>query len=528
MRTVFRRSATAMLIVVLAAGFAAAQTAPADLDEYVSRAMKTFDVPGLALAIVKDGRVAVAKGYGVRKLGDPAAVDAHTLFGIASNTKAFTAAALGMLVDEGKIAWDDPVIRHLPAFRINDPWVSRELTIRDLLSHRTGLGLGAGDLLYWPDTDFTREQVLAAAAGLRPASSLRSRYAYNNLGFVVAGQIIPAVTGKSWDDFVRERIFQPLGMTETQITSTHFKTGDNVAVPHSQGWRLNGTLAPIAMTRDDTWAAAAGIKSNISDLAKWVQAQLNEGKAASGQMLWRPATSNDMWSPQTVIRVSEPAAALKAIKPHFAAYGLGWSLKDYRGRKIVSHGGALTGMVSTVVMIPEERLGIVVLTNQEESGAYSSIVYHILDHYFGLPATDWTAAYSSAREESMRRAADQEKKQAEARAANTHPSLDLAKYAGEYKDAWYGNAEIRVENGKLVLRMAHTPSMVADLEHWHYDTFVARFRDNTVPDAFVTFALARDGTIDQMTMSPVSSLADFSFDYDDLLFKPAPKDKKKS
>ncbi len=523
----FRRRIV-VIAILLCTTFSLAQTAPPDLDAWVARSMQTFEVPGVAIAIVKDGKVVLAKGYGVRRLGDPAPVDAHTLFGIASNTKAFTAAALAMLVDEHKVAWDDPVVSHLPAFHISDPWVSRELTVRDLLSHRTGLGLGAGDLLYWPDTDFTREQVLAAAAALKPASSLRSRYAYNNLCFVIAGQVIPAVTGKSWDDFVRQRIFQPLGMTETQITSTGFKPGDNVATPHSKGWRLSGKLDPIPMTRDDTWAAAAGIKSNVTDLAKWVQAQLDGGKTPSGQVLWSAAAGNEMWSQQTIIRVSDPPAALKATKPHFAGYGLGWSLRDYRGRKIVSHGGALTGMVSTTVLVPEERLGIVVLTNQEEGGAYSSIVYHILDYYFGLPASDWIAAYRTTRDESLQRAAKREKDQADARALNTHPSLELAKYAGDYTDAWYGKASVTFENGKLVLRMTHTASMVADLEHWHYDTFVARFRDNTIPDAFVTFTLTREGGIDQMTMSPVSSLADFSFDYDDLLFKPVPKEKAKS
>ncbi len=516
----------ALLFVLLLAAGSVAQSAPPDLDAWVARSMKTFEVPGLALAIVKDGRVVVAKGYGVRKLGDAAQVDENTLFGIASNTKAFTAAALAILVDEGKLQWDDPVIKYLPAFHMNDPYVTQQLTVRDLLCHRSGLGLGAGDLLFWPDTDVSREQVLAATRFIPPASSLRSRYAYNNLMFVVAGQLIPAITGKSWDEFVRERIFTPLGMKATTITSAGFKPGNNFAVPHSRGWRLEGKLTPIAMTRDETWAAAAGIESNANEMAKWVLVQLNQGKLDQGR-LFSEKRSAEMWSPQTIIPISEPPAALQAVKANFSAYGLGWSLRDYRGHKIVAHGGALTGMVSTVFMVPDEKLGMVVLTNQEESGAFSSIVYHILDHYLQLPPTDWISAYRAARDEQVRRANEQEQKFVSGRAKSTRPSLELRKYAGEYQDAWYGTVSIAPENGNLVLRFSHTPSMVADLEPWQYDTFKAAFRDKTVPDAYVTFELNYEGGITGMTMTPVNQLADFSFDYDDLRFKPVTKGDKK-
>lgn len=521
MRFRANRIAVILALLFLAAASALAETAPPpDLDAWVARAMKEFEVPGIALAIVRDGEVVATRGYGLRKLGQPQPVDEHTLFGIASNTKAFTAAALAMLVDDGKISWDDPVTKHLPAFQLHDPYVSRELTVRDLLCHRSGLGLGAGDLLYWPDSDFTRDQVLAAARYIRPASSLRSRYAYSNLMFVVAGQIVPAVTGKSWDDFVRERILMPLGMKETTITSLGFRAGDNVASPHSRGWRHDGPLEPEAMTRDDTWAAAAGIKSSVTDLSKWVIAQLNGGKLDNGRRLFSESAAGEMWSPQTVIRITEPAAPLKATKPNFSAYGLGWGLRDYRGRKIVSHGGGLTGMVTAVLMVPEEKLGIVVLTNQEVSGAYSAIVYHILDHYFHLPPADWIAAFRAARDESLAKAAEAEKKQVQARALNSKPLLELSGYAGDYSDAWYGKATIKLENDKLVLHMTHTPSMVGELDHWQYDTFKVRWRDRNIPDAFVTFALNPEGKVDQMKMVAVSSLADFSFDYHDLLFRP--------
>lgn len=483
--------------------------------------MKEFEVPGIAVAIVKDGKVMVAKGYGVRKLGEPAPVDADTLFGIASNSKAFTTAALAILVDEGKIKWDDPVAKYLPSFATYDAYVTRELTVRDLVTHRSGLGLGAGDLMFWPDTDFTREQVLAGARYIRPESSLRSKYAYNNLMFIVAGEVVHAVTGRTWDDFIRERIFAPLGMKASRISSVTFKPGDNVAWPHSRGWRLEGTLTPIAMTKDDTWAAAAGVKTNVTDLSKWVIAQLNAGALPDGKRLFSEAQSKEMWAPHTIIRITEPPTPLKATKAKFSAYGLGWTMRDFHGKKLVGHGGALTGMLSQVALIPEEKLGVIVLTNQEEGGALSAIVNHVFDSYLGLEPTDWVTAYKAARAETMAKAHAAEKKQTAERAANTRPSLPLANYAGDYQDPWYGKAVISNENGRLVLRMTRTPAMIGDLEHWHYDTFKVVFRDKTIPDAFLTFALDNQGTIGHVTMVPTSDIADFSFDYQDLLFKPA-------
>lgn len=510
-----------ILLLVVAVSCAVAQTAPpADLDVWVTRTMKEFDVPGIAVGIVKDGKLVAAKGYGVRKVGEPAPVDADTLFGIASNSKAFTTAALAMLVDEGKLEWDDPVTKYLPAFAVADPYITHELTVRDLVTHRSGLGLGAGDLMFWPDTDFNRDQVLAQTRFIKPATSLRSKYAYNNLMFIVAGQVVQQVSGKTWEDFIHERIFTPLGMKSSRITSTSFKPGENVAYPHSKGWRLQGTLTPVAMTRDDTWAAAAGVKTSVNDLSKWIIAQLNQGKLANGTRLFSEAQSREMWSAQTVIRINEPSAPLKAMKPNFSAYGLGWSLRDYRGRKVVGHGGALTGMFSQVSMIPEEHLGVIVLTNQEESGAMSAITNHIFEHYLGVPSIDWIGAYRQTRDETLKKANDAEKKQIAERSPNARPSLEISRYAGEYNDAWYGKAVIAYESSKLTLRMTHTPSMVADLEPWHYDTFKAVFHDKTIPDAFVTFSLDSEGKIERMTMVPTSDLADFSFDYQDLLFIP--------
>lgn len=520
MRAFFR----VLTIAVLFTSLAGAQ--PADLDAWVARARRQFDVPGIAVGIVQDGRLVFAKGYGVRSLARPGDVDAHTLFGIASNTKAFTAAAIAILVDEGRVSWDDPVRKYLPQFQLADGYVTREVTLRDLLSHRTGLGLGAGDLLYWPDTTHSREDVVLAARHLPLATSFRSRYAYNNLCFVVAGQVVAAVTGKPWEEFVRERILTPLGMTETRITSEGLDPATmNVASPHSKGWRLAGTLKPVPPTADIVWAAAAGIKSNVTDLAKWLALQLAGGKLPSGATLFSAKQAREMWSAQIPVPITEPNPALKATKPNFSAYGLGWALRDYAGRELVTHTGGLTGMVSLTLMVPSENLGIIVLTNQEEGGAFQSIGYHILDDYLGLPPTDWIAAYAASAAKTRREANEKEERAFAARLPNTQPSLPLARYARTYRDPWYGKATIELRDNALHMRFLGTPAMRGRLEHFNLDTFVVRWLDPTIPDAYVLFTHEIDGGVSGFRMRAISDLADFSFDYQDLAFtaeKPDP------
>lgn len=494
---------------------------PKDFDATVARAMQAFEVPGLAVAVVKDGQVVLAKGYGVRRLGAPAPVDAHTLFGIASNSKAFAAASVALLVDEGRLAWDDPVIKHLPGFRVADAYVTRELTVRDLLSHRTGLGLGAGDLMYWPDTAFTREQVLASAAHLKQASSLRSRYAYNNLGFVVAGEVVAKVAGQPWEAFVAERLLRPLGMTETRITSDGLPDSANVAIPHAKGWRFDRPLAPVPRTRDHVWAAAAGLKSNVTDLAKWMTLQLSRGQLPDGKALISSKAIHEMWSLQIPTRIAEkPTAGLEELTPQFAGYGLGWSLRDYAGHKVVSHGGALTGMYSTVVMVPDQKLGIVVLTNQEQSSAFNALVYALLDHTLGRPAKDWVERLR--KRDAERLAKDRQALQEEEakRDAASRPSLPLARYAATYRDPWYGDVIIHEAAGKLGIRLAATPAAVGELQPWQQDTFRAVFEDPNIPDAYLTFRLDASGAVESVRMVPTSGLADFSFDYQDLDLRP--------
>ena len=504
--------------LVFAASCFAQAPVPPDLDAWVARSMQTFEVPGLSLAIVKDGKALVTKGYGIRKLGEATPVDENTLFGIGSNTKAFTTACLAMLVDEGKIGWDEPVRQYLPEFQMYDPYVSHEMTVRDLLTHRSGMGLGEGDLLFWPPSTYTRAEIIHQLRYMKPASSFRSRFAYDNLLYIAAGQIIPAVTGTSWDDFVRQRIFVPLGMTNSNISTASFKPGDNIAYPHS---KAGGKLQVIQFVNLDNAGPAGSINSSAADMARWALLQLNRGKLLDREgKLFSERQSREMWSPQTILPTPEPPAPLAALKANFNDYALGWTVRDYHGRKLVTHTGGLSGFVSRVMLVPEQNLGVVILTNAEEGGAFDAILYHVLDQYLQLPPTDWIAAFKAVEELQLKYASDAEQQQNKERNTESHPSLPVEKYAGTYEDAWYGTATIRLENGHLVLSFDHTPAMVGELTHWQYDTFRTHWRDRTIADAFVSFSLKPDGSIERFKMLPVSPLADFSFDYQDLEFHP--------
>lgn len=466
----------------------------------VERVRKEFDVPGIAVAVVKDGKVVLAKGYGVRKLGGAAPVTPQSLFRIASNSKAFTTAALAILVDEGKLGWDDRVVDRLPAFRMYDPYVTREMTVRDLVTHRSGLGLGAGDLLFWPSTSLTPDEIIRRIRFLKPATSFRSRYAYDNVLYFVPGQLIPAVAGRPWDDFIRERIFVPLGMSRTNVDSRSLVTDADVATPHS---RADGQVVPMEQA-DHVLSPAGSVISSVSDLAKWLIVQLHRGSLPDGGRLFSEAQSKEMWSPQTIL----PPDNLPAS--NFYAYGLGWMLRDYRGRKMVYHTGTVLGSVSRVTMVPDLDLGIVVLTNQEDAGAHAAVTWTILDQYLGAPETDWVAEF-------RRPSGVEAAPPAPTRNTNSRPSLPPAAYAGRYRDAWYGDVLIEERGGKLVIAFTHTRELTGDLEHWQYDTFVAHWRDRTLAaDAYVTFWLGPDGRIEQVKMKAVSPLTDFSFDFQDL------------
>jgi len=511
------RVALVVAAVSLTAGAASAQSfRQQEFDAYVNRGLERLATPGAAIAVVKDGKVLFAKGYGVRTLGDAARVDAHTLFQIASNTKAFTTAALAMLADDGKLSWDDPVTKFLPGFELYDPYVTREFTVRDLVTHRSGLGLGAGDLL-WFHSSYTRGEIAYRIRYAKPVSSFRSAYAYDNVLYIVAGEVVRAVANTPWDDFVKQRIFTPLGMTETGTTIAFFTASPNAASPHGVD---NGKLQVVPIDSVDNTAPAGGIVSNVTDLAKWVLCRLDSGRYGGGR-LFSERQAREMWAGQTILPIADPPPPLAALRPSFSQYGLGWRLRDYQGRKLVTHTGGLAGMTSQVTLVPAERLGIVILTNGE-SDLMAALTYRLLDAFFKVRPTDWVSAYAAAARLDRVHADSILAAGRAGRDSLSKPSLALDRYAGRYRDDLYGDATITLENGTLVLRFSHSPAFTGDLEHWQYDTFIARWRAPHLEDAYVTFALDPHGSIERFRLAAVSPLADFSFDFQDLEFRPVP------
>lgn len=514
---------------------AAMPIAAAAIDRTVARAIQSFKVPGMAVGIVKDRKVIYAKGYGVRELGKPAPVDIDTLFQIGSNTKAFTAAALAILVDEHKIRWDDKVIDYVPEFRLYDPYVTREFTLRDLLSHRSGLGTGAGDLMFYPNTDFSRAEMIRGLRYLKPVSSFRSQYAYDNLLYMVAGTVVATVTGETWDDFVTQRILQPLRMTGCVTSYKRIAAGSNTATPHVMSEGKLTAIKPIEFT---AIAPAGAISCNVSGMAKWLQTQLNAGKSSDGVQIFTADRGEEMWTPNTVMPLNSVLASL--THAHFEAYGLGWELQDELGYKRVSHTGGVPGTVTWVAMIPELQLGIVVLTNQQNDAAMEAVGNQILDAYVGAPKRDWIAIGLSYDESRTREANAVEAEVA--KVLNTGaapPPLPLTAYAGHYRDPWRGDAEIRLEGGKLLLKFSRTEGLEGTLSPFRGNVFIVRWNDRSLnADAYVRFSQSfapevepgGDQTIDDaiegMTLRSISPLTDFSFDFQDLDFAKLPADSK--
>lgn len=492
------RLAVLLFLMLQSGRIAHAQQEPLQgLDSYIENAMREWGVPGLAIAVVKDDSVVFAEGYGVREIGEPAPVNEQTLFLIASTTKAFTTAALGMLVDEGKLEWDDPVTEYLPGFQLDDPWVTRELIIRDLVTHRSGLP--RGDRLWWA-SPYDREEVLDRVRYLEPSSSFRSEYGYQNIMFIVAGEVVEAVSGQSWDEFVQERIFEPLGMTRSKTSILAFRGEENVATPHT---RIEGEVQPIPWRNVDNLGGAGAINSSVMELAQWIRLQLGEG-TYEGKQLLSPEVVEEMHTPQTVIHSSEETREMFP-ETHFRAYGLGWFLQDYRGEKVVQHSGSLDGMRARVGMIPEEDLGVVLLANMTESDLLEALMFRVFDQYLGRsPPRDWSADLLAVRVEEREEAEARRDSVEEARIEGTSPSLPLERYAGTYADSLYGEATVTREDGGLVLRMG--PSFTGDLEHWHYDTFRAVWRDPYLGKTFITFTLDAAGEVDAME---VDDLAEF-------------------
>ena len=489
------RFAMLVLVLLFALQAVSAQQAPgADFDEYVNKAIKDWGVPGVAIAIVKDDRIVFAKGFGVRELDKPTPVDEQTLFAIGSSSKAFTAASIAMLVDEGKIKWEDAATKYLPGLQLFDPYSTRELTVSDLLSHRSGLA--RGDLL-WYGSEYDRNEILRRVRFLKPSWSLRARFGYQNIMFLAAGQIIPSVTGKNWDDFMRERLFTPLGMKLTNTSIKAFAGSNNVASPHS---KIDDKIRVVSWRNIDNIAPAGSINSNVQDMAQWIRLQLGDGVYQSKRLL-SSGSIKEMQTPQTIIRLEGPRASLYP-EAHFLTYGLGWFLSDYRGRKLVEHGGAIDGMRAEVAMIPEEKLGLVILTNLHGTILPQALMYKIFDFYLKAPERDWSSDLLKVEKGLEVQAKTAEKKMESERVKDTSPSLPLEKYAGTFQSDMYGEAKVAFENQKLVVRFG--PNFTGDLQHWHFDTFRVTWRDPMQGKGFVNFRLNTQGKADLVNIENLS------------------------
>jgi CubicO group peptidase (beta-lactamase class C family) len=465
----------------------AAQPAPlTGFDDLVARAMKDWRVPGLAMAVAKDGKIVVERGYGVRQLGQPAPVDSHTLFAIGSTTKAMTAALVGMLVDDKLLAWDDPVVKHLPWFQLKDPAVTRELTVRDLLTHRGGLG--NADYLWYGQSNST-EEILKRVRLIEPAYSVRSSFIYQNIMYAAAGAVIEAAGHKPWAEMIRLRIFEPLGMRDSIATAATLKAHANVAAPHDI---VGGQVRAIDNMSVDPVASAGAVWSSVSDMARWMQFLLDGGRigGSGGKRLLGEATFAELFKPQTIAPF-DMYPTTSVVKPHWMTYGLGWFQQDYRGRAVDFHTGSIDGMTAIHGLMRDDRLGVYVLANLDHAEVRHALMYTVLDRYIGAPERDWSAELLKLYTGIKQQADESREKEEAKRVRGTTPSLPLAQYAGTYSDPLRGDVEVTLSDGGLRLR--HGPGFVGRLEHWHYNTFRAKWTAEWHAPALVTFALNAEG-----------------------------------
>ena len=484
------------------------------IDQVTENAIKTFNVPGISVAVIKDGAIVHSKGYGVKSIKTGEKVNSSTNFGIASNSKAFTAAALAILVDEGKIKWDDKVITIIPEFKMYNDYVTKEFTIRDLLTHRSGLGLGAGDLMVWPDGhNFTPKDIIQNIHFLQPVSGFRAKYDYDNLLYIIAGEVVERVSKQTWLDFITKRLLEPIGMNHTAASWNVLEDRKDVIDPHVP---IDGKLQVIERYKNPIFDAAAGLYSNVDDLAKWLQFQLNKGKV-NGKQLISEKQMQEMITPQTLqsIRTAAPYNSL------FKAYGLGWQLQDMNGKLEVSHTGGLEGIVTQTMFYPQLNLGIVILTNQQEGLAFRAISNTIKDFYLGNKSQDWVANYDKILKQNVAEAdviTDEVWKTVEANKKNKAIKFDIKNLVGTYKDNWFGDVEIYEKKGKLIFESKRSPQLTGEMSFYKDNTYAVKWNNRYFhADAFV-FAEMNDGKLVGFKMKPISPLTDFSYDFQDLNF----------
>ena len=518
------RAFTGLALVMAAASASAAP--PAGFEQRVEQLRKAFDVPGVTIAIVEDGKVTLARGWGVRDITTNQPVDADTIFFTGSTGKAFTNAALATLVDEGKIKWDDKVIDHMPDFRMWDPWVTREMTIRDLLVHRSGLGLGEGDLLFLPNSTLSRKETVRRIRYLKPATSFRSGYAYDNILYMAAGQLIEEVSGETWEKYIHDHVFGPLGMNRSTDADAEFQTNPDRARPHSRNsGAIHGLGAQTPLDENATIAQnaapAGGLAISANDMSRWLLTQLAHGKIpGSDKRLFSDEQSLQMWTGVVPTPIRQLPAEFAVTNPNFNLYALGWDVSDYRGAKVIGHDGAVLGSQATIALLPGNNVGIFIAANSENGEIILGLRDELLDYYLGYPQSHWPEKFHSFKLARLTAAAKQVQA-AEAKPAAIGPSLPLERYVGDYADPWYGTIQVRQAGKGLTIAFPHSSGMEGPLTHYQYDTFRTNPALKWVEPAYVTFSLDSDGKVDRVTMKPVSPAADFSWDYQDLLLMPA-------
>lgn len=496
---------------------AAAQTAAESTRSVLERATRSFEVPGMAVAVVHDGDIHAA-GEGVTEIGGDEPVDAETLFRIGSVSKAFTAAALAVLADDGRLGWDDPVIDHLPEFRMHDAWVTREFTIRDLLTHRSGLPLGAGDLLIFPDGNATVAEIVGALRHFEPASSFRSQFDYDNLLYVVAGEVVARVAGTSFPEFLEGRVLGPLGMDDCVAADDRIPADADTATPHMP---VDGEIVTTPTRLTPVVAAAGGIVCSARSMANWMSFVLSGGETPDGERLVSEAQFRELTGPVTLLGV--PPYLAEHAGSYLNAYALGWGVSTFHGEPMLSHGGGVWGMTSFLAILPERDLAVFA-TGNLMSAAPRAVVYQIIEEQLGdsAPGRDWIEIIEALAGD--RRSAAEEAVAAawEARDANSTPTLPPDRYTGTYRDEWYGDVRIyRAEDGTLWFESQRNAPLRGPLEHFQYDTFVARWTDRRLmADAYVTFTIGPEGEVERIRMKAVSPATDFSYDFHDLDLRP--------
>jgi CubicO group peptidase (beta-lactamase class C family) len=459
-----------------------------EFDVYAEKSRVAWQMPGMAVAVVKDGKVIFKKGFGVTQLGTKNMVDTQTIFGCGSTTKAMTAVCMALLVDEGKVTWDDAVIKHFPEFHLYDPAVTRELKIRDLFIHNSGVG--NADFL-WGVMDVPSEEIMRKMQLVEPSYSLRSSFIYQNIFYLAAGKVIEKITGQKWEDFIQARIFQPLGMKRTFSTLKSIKDS-NQSKPH---YLVNGSIKVIEPTSADKVGPAGSVYSCIDDISKWVVCMLDSSKYEGGRLL-KPNTWTELFKPQVIVPASQFYPTMKIIKPNWTTYGLGWFQHDYKGKKINYHTGSLAGEIAIHGQLPDAKLGIYVFGNYDHAEVRHALVYKAFDVFALGGNRDWNteflALYNDIKEKGEKAERDFEAK----RVANTNPSKPLTDYAGKYSDSLYGEVEVTLVGNKLFVNANNF--LKATLNHWHYETFRGEYEKDWYGKAIATFTLNATGKIEKL------------------------------